>query len=170
MRHLRHSKIENIGSIQNAFIVSAATVIEGKDTNDLLVILDGDRYRTDEEKKAQLNKVLSGTEENHNEKIEKALSAIAEFSLPENTPPEKYIYDMLISIDSVSEVLECAKLIQNVNDSHEWLNKIIDQMNQPREIVLREIIDLISEHPDWSKYTQNIRNKLQEKANLLNLN
>ena len=95
---------------------------------------------------------------------------ITKFSLPENTPPEKYIYDMLISIDSDCEVSECAKFIQNVNDSHDWLNKIIDQMNQPREIVLRDIIDLVAEHPDWDKYTQNVRNKLQEKANLLNLN
>ena len=170
MKLLRYCRIQNIGSIQNAFTIAAAIVIDGRTADNVLIITDGDLYRTCEQKKAQIKKVLSGSESYHDEKIEKALSIITEFSLPENTPPEKYIYDMLISIDSDCEVLECAKFIQNVNDSHDWLNKIIEQMNQPREIVLQEIVALISEHPDWSKYTQNVRDKLQEKANLLNLN
>lgn len=169
MKLLRHSRIQNIGSIQNAFVVSSASIIEGRKTDDILVITDGDLYRTDEDKKTQIKKVLSGSEKDHDEKIEKALSMMTEFSLPDNTPPEKYIFDMLISMDSESEILGCVRFVQNVNNSHDWLNKIIDQMNQSREIILRDMIELVSEHPDWCKYTQKVRDKLQEKATMLKL-
>ncbi len=94
---------------------------------------------------------------------------MSELVLPENTPPEKYIFDMLVSIDSDSEISECAKFVQNVSDSHEWLNKIIEQMNQNREIVLRDIVEIVSEHTDWCRYTQNVREMLKEKATLLKL-
>lgn len=169
MKLLRHSRIQNIGSIQNAFVVSSAAIIEGRKTDDMLVITDGDLYRTDDDKKTQIKKVLSGSEKDHDEKIEKALSMMTEFSLPDNTPPEKYIFDMLISMDSESEILDCARFVQNVNNSHDWLNKIIDQMNQSREIILRDIVELVSEHPDWCKYTQKVRDKLHEKATILKL-
>ncbi len=68
MKLLRYSRIQNIGSIQNAFTVSAAAIIEGRKTDNMLIITDGDRYRTNEQKKSQLNKLLSGTEKNHDEK------------------------------------------------------------------------------------------------------
>lgn len=113
--------------------------------------------------------MLSGSEKDHDEKIEKALSIITELSLPENTPPEKYIFDMLTSLDSESEILECAKFVQNVNDSHDFLNQIVEQMNQNRGIVLRDIVEIVAEHTDWEKYTQKVRDILQEKANLFNL-
>lgn len=169
MKLLRHSRIQNIGSIQNAFVVSAASIIEGRKVDDMLVITDGDLYRTDADRKSQIKKVLSGSEKDHDEKIEKALSMMTELSLPDNTPPEKHIFDMLISMDSESEILECARFVNNVNNSHDWLNKIIEQMNQNREIVLRDIIELVSEHPDWCKYTQKVRDKIHEKASLLKL-
>jgi len=169
MKILRHSRIQNIGSIQNAFIVSAAAIIEGRKKDNMLIITDGDRYRTDEEKKTQIKKVLSGSEKDHEEKIEKALSIITELSLPEDTPPEKYIFDMLISLDSESEMLECANFVKNVSDSHDFLNQIVEQMNQNREIVLRDIVELVAEHTDWEGYTQKVRDRLQEKARLLNL-
>lgn len=169
MKLSRHSHIQNIGSIQNAFTVSAAAIIEERKIDSMLIITDGDRYRTDEEKKTQIKKVLSGSEKDHDEKIEKALSIITELSLPENTPPEKYIFDMLVSLDSESEISECAKFVQNVNDSHDWLNQIIQQMNQNRNIVLRDIVELVAEHSDWEKYTQKVRDQLQKKARLLNL-
>lgn len=169
MKLLRHSRIQNIGSIQNAFVVSAASIIEGRKIDDMLVITDGDLYRTDADRKSQIKKVLSGSEKDHDEKIEKALSMMTELSLPDNTPPEKHIFDMLISMDSESEILECARFVNNVNNSHDWLNKIIEQMNQSREIVLRDIIELVSEHPDWCKYTQKVRDKIHEKASLLKL-
>ena len=169
MKLLRHSRIQNIGSIQNAFVVSAASIIEGRKIDDMLVITDGDLYRTDADRKSQIKKVLSGSEKDHDEKIEKALSMMTELSLPDNTPPEKHMFDMLISMDSESEILECARFVNNVNNSHDWLNKIIEQMNQSREIVLRDIIELVSEHPDWCKYTQKVRDKIHEKASLLKL-
>lgn len=34
---------------------------------------------------------------------------ITQFVLPEDTPPEKYIYDLLLDLDDETELTECAK-------------------------------------------------------------
>ena len=67
------------------------------------------------------------------------------FVLPEDTSPEKYIYDLLLDLDDETELTECAKQIMSVNNSHEWLNQIIERMHQDRVIVLFQIIQDVAE-------------------------
>ena len=85
LRISRYVNIRNIGSAQNAFTLAAGMMIEGNSLEHRLIVLDGDVYRTDEDKKRQLRRLLSGTETNHDDKIDAALSLITQFSLPEGT-------------------------------------------------------------------------------------
>lgn len=166
----RHVKVRKIGSASNAFTVAASLVIQNDQPENILIVLDGDVYRTHDEKIYLIKKVFSGTETDHERKLNTALSMITQFVLPEDTPPEKYIYDLLLDLDSETELTECAKQIMSVNDSHEWLNKIIERMHQDRVIVLFQIIQDVAESEKWANYIAPIRNWLIGKRNELNLN
>ena len=169
LRISRYVNIRNIGSAQNAFTLAAGMMIEGNSLEHRLIVLDGDVYRTDEDKKRQLRRLLSGTETNHDDKIDAALSLITQFSLPEGNCPEKFIYDLLLDVDGADEATDCAKQVTGVVDSHDWLNQIVERMNQDRKIVLLKIIEQAAESDKWSTYVERVRRWLIEQAKALNL-
>jgi len=156
----RKIEIRLFGSVQNGLTLSAGSVLEGNDISSTLIVLDGDKYITEEEKQTQLKKIITGTESNHNEKIASALSIITQFSLPSNTAPEKYIHDMLITLDIDDEIINCAKNIKSAANTHDWLNDIIAYLGQSRAVLLYQIIELVSRHPDWENYISEVRNWL----------
>ncbi len=112
---------------------------------------------------------LSGTEIDHDDKIENAVSIINELVLPIGIQPEKHIYDMLVEMDQDLEIVKCAKRINAVRDSHQWLDKIVDELQQSEDIVLYQIIELVSEHHGWSDYVKNVREWFINKREMLNL-
>lgn len=166
---LKSTEIKYYGSIQNAFVLASAFVLEGENIDNTLIVTDGDRYNLAEDKEKQLNKVLSGTEEDHDVKISNALSIISQFTLPSGLAPEEYIHRMLVYMNDNNEITMCAKDIKNVGNSHDWINKIIERMSISREVGLYQIIENISDHPDWEPYTENIRGWLMKKREELNL-
>ena len=107
-------------------------------------MLDGDVYRSDEEKRKQILRKLTGTETDHDAKVERVLSAITEFCLPDKASPEKYIHEMITKAgpltDKDREIMHCANEITVVKNSHEWLNGIIERMNRDRGIMLFQIV------------------------------
>ena len=54
-------------------------------------------------------------------------------------------------------------------DSHDWLNQIVERMNQDRKIVLLKIIEQAAESDKWSTYVERVRRWLIEQAKVLNL-
>lgn len=158
----RHINVITYGSIENAFIVAAGKVLGREEINNVLIVTDGDKYVTDDEKKERLKKVLSGTEVGHEEKIEKALSIITQLNLPNNTPPEEYIHTMLISMDSDDECVECARRITSVMDSHDWIGEIEKEIGEG-DLVYSNIMNIVAENENWEAYVQNVRNWLIEK-------
>lgn len=164
-KDLKMRKYINIicyGAIENAFTVAAGKVLDGEELSKFLVVTDGDKYITREEKKKRLQSVLSGTEQEHGDKIEKALSIIVQFELPKNTPPEEYIHSMLVAMDSEEECVTCAKKIRNVNNSHEWIGKIEEQMGTGK-YVYYDIMEVVAENENWLKYVENIQKWIKEK-------
>ena len=134
-----------------------------------MIVTDGDKYIGDDEKRKQLNLKLSGTESDHNDKINKALSLITQFTLPKNTAPEKYLHDLLMDLDNEDEITEIAKTITNPKDSHGWINDILKSIEVDENVTLCKIVDTISTHPEYSKYTEGIKNWLAPKKAELNL-
>ena len=169
LRISRYIDIRNIGSAQNAFTLAAGMIIEGTPLEHRLIVLDGDVYRTNEDKKKQLSRLLSGTETDHDDRISAALSLITQFSLPEGISPEKFIHDLLLDVDGADEVTDCAKRVTGVTDSHDWLNQIVERMNQKRNIVLFKIIEQAAESCKWPAYVEQVRSWLIEQAKALGL-
>ncbi len=165
----KYVRITEFGAIESAFTIAASLVINDAPCNNILIVTDGDKYITDDQKRNQLNLKLSGTESDHNNKIEKALSLITQFTLPENTAPEKYLHDLLIELDNENEITEIAKTITNPKDSHGWINDILKSIEVDENITLSKIIDTISTHRDYSIYIEKIKNWLAPKKRELNL-
>jgi len=97
----------------------------------MLFVLDGDIYKTDEEQKKQIDKVLTGTTDKDNILRETALTRITQFVLPDGEKPEKYYHSLICNIDDnklnndeeYNEILRVARDIQNVGDSHKFFDK-----------------------------------------------
>lgn len=166
---LRYVRIIKFGASSNAYVIAASYILKQERYDNILFVLDGDVDREDEEKQKAVNKVLSGTEADHEAKVNQAVSMIKQFHLPENTAPEKHIFDMLIQMDSSNEIVGHAKRLKAVRDSHEWLDELTDRMGQSEEWTLSHIMDIVAENPGWEDYIQEVRDWLVEKRGELEL-
>ena len=170
----RHVSIKIIGSSENAFTLAAGLVLQDESLlYNKLIILDGDVYTSYEDKEKQISKKLSGTETNHQAKIDLALSIITQLNIPQKKSPEKFLYDMItenaILSNATNEIQYCASQITVVNDSHEWIDVIVERMNQCREVVLFQIMNTVESHKDWPHYIDNVYQWLSTKKQELGL-
>lgn len=166
----RHTKITNIGSASNAFTLAAGWVLDGGCAMDnRLIVLDGDVYRTESDKIKQLEGVLSGTERDHQARINSALLVLTQLELPEGISPEKFIYDLIVSLNRADEVTDCAKQITSVADTHQWLNEIVARMHQDRKLVMYQIVESATESEKWPAYIAPVYSWLESRKNALGL-
>jgi AAA15 family ATPase/GTPase len=158
----RHINIITFGSIENAFTVAAGKVLGKENINNILIVTDGDELVTIEDKTKRLNAILTGTESDHEEKVNKALSMITQFDLPVGMKPEKFVHSMLIRMDKDDECIVCARNITSVKESHDWIGKIEIQMGIG-DLIYDHIMNIVSENECWWKYVNNIREWLKQK-------
>ena len=141
------------GAMENAFTVAAAKVLEGQDCTNTLILLDGEKYHTLDEKLVPIQKRFSGTESDIEEKWNQAASMISMFNLPNDTAPEKFFHDLVLENgDAANELVVAAAEIQAVHDTHEWLYNIQTKLNDTESNVVRDIIDMASNSAKWNDY------------------
>ena len=152
------------GAIENAFTLAASFVIQNEDIINKLILLDGDRYITPEEKVQQINKKLTGTEIDADEKRDAALSIIQEFILPEGISPEQFIHDMIIkSFPEEHEMYTAALEIKAVSDTHEWVYGICEKLGEEIPSIIREVFIYAWEDEAFQTYLEQIYNWLELK-------
>lgn len=157
--HNMSAKVDVIkfGAVENAFTIASAKILSASDVTNTLIILDGDRYRTTEEKLSQIKKRLSGTEQDVCEKWEEAMAIITQFDLPLGTPPEQFFHNVLIENGDVSsELVLAASEIRAVKDAHEWIYNIRQKLNDSEENIVRDIISIASTSEAWKDYIKPI--------------
>lgn len=163
-------EIKKFGSIENAFTLAAGMVLKQENTQNILVVLDGDRYQTAEEKCTRIEKVLSGTEMDIEEKRSTTLSIITQYNLPlPESSPEYNIYSMLCELPKTSdenEIIKVARRIQAVKDSHDWIDNITKRIDDSSEIIIYEILKLVSTSPKWNSYIEPIALWLSSRIDL----
>jgi len=163
-------EIQQYGSIENAFTLAAGMILKNEDTQNVLIVLDGDKYQNRNEKLKQIKKVLSGTEMDIDEKQNAALDIITQYALPfPQSSPEFNIYSMLCSLPSSpeeNEIIKAARRINAVRDSHNWINSITRQIDDSSDIITHEVLKLISTSPQWSSYIEPIITWLSDRSNL----
>ena len=161
--------IKQYGSCTNAFVASCGMHMLGQTLEHKLFVLDGDRYRTEEDRKNQLKKFYSGTEPDKEQKRDEVLRHILQLNLPVGEQPEKYINHILIGeIENPNaEIVALARNIIEPDEPHKYIDDIIDGLGDEENVGLYKVIEELAKHPEWNTYTEFVRNWLiNEKKNL----
>jgi len=166
----KRTEIHIFGAIDNAFVASVGLDITKENLDNILFVLDGDRYRTNAEKETMMKTKYSGTESDKEERRQKALSIIKQFNLPESVAPEEYICKMLQKSTESNEIVDISKQITTVPDPHLYLNELLEQLGESRDVGLTQIIKEFKKNKlIWKIYTKDVQNWIKDRKAKLNL-
>lgn len=159
------------GSCFNAFVASCGLHMLGQSLEHKLFVLDGDLYRTEEERTEQLEKVYTGTEPDKDDKRRQVLTKITMFNLPEGMQPEEYINQILQKTvaGSNEEIVSLAEGIIEPDNPHKYIDDIIVGLGDSDEVGLHKIVEELSKHPEWFNYIQFVRQWLENEKLVLGL-
>lgn len=162
MKMLRHINILQFGSIENSFVVAVGKVLGGDDINNILIVTDGDKYISEDEKRTRINSILTGSEIGREKKIQRAQSIISQFNLPVGLKPEEYIHGKLIRMEDDNEIVRCAKSLRNVDDSHKLITEIGERLGLGKRIY-EHIMEIVPKDSEWEQYIENVKIWLEGK-------
>lgn len=168
----KHVSVQRFGAAINCFTVLAGLRLRGENCENSIFVLDGDVYRTQEEHERRLEAVLTGNDEHVKSLRKSSLEKIKCLNLPESAKPEKYIHSIIIGLEDNddrerNEIIEVAKQIVVVDNSHKYVDDIIDRLAWSRDAGLSKIIDLFSSTPEWPNYITNVNDWLILQVSLL---
>lgn len=149
---LKHCAIHRFGAATNAFAVAAGLYLAGKLNEQVIILTDGDVYTTEAERLEQIEDILTGNDPAAGERRLDCIRHINQYHLPANTPPEKYIWEQLRNSDRDEELNDMARNIQAVDDTHKYVDDIINDIGLSREVALSQIIHSLSQEPTWDDY------------------
>jgi hypothetical protein len=141
---------------------------EDSNLENMLFVLDGDVYRTSEERAGQIAKILTGDTPRFESLRTNSLEYVRQFIIDDNYKPEKYLHKMLIDLtdqdnEEYNEIIRVARDIRVTDNSHKYVDDIIKRMDFDRSVGLKMIIDVIARSSRWGDYTEEIRNWLISK-------
>jgi AAA15 family ATPase/GTPase len=164
----KYVNVSRYGAAQNCFTTAAGMMLSNKLTRDSLFILDGDRYSTTKEKNERIKNVLTGTSHESQQMRENILNHIVQFNIPEGYAPEAYIHTLINELKINNEIVDTAKEIQNVENTHKYVDEIIERIGyKNKEVGLSKIIDIVSMHESWEDFISPIKSWLITRVNQL---
>ena len=131
----------------NSFTLLSGFELDNKLNKNIVAVLDGDVYKTGEEKLKQIQDKITG-QALDNEQAD-VLSHIIKYNLPSNYKPEKWIREMIITTSSEiipnnNELKQVLTDIHSVDDDHKYVNDAIERLDYDKAIGLSKIIELAS--------------------------
>ena len=164
--------IQHFGAAINSFTAVAGLLFSNQSIDNSLFILDGDVYSTETEKTVQLKRVITGTDALADDYKARALEAINQYQLPQNVKPEPFLHEIIKNITSSlsaehQEIVDVANDIHVADDSHRYIDDIIDRLGLERSVGLNKIIELVSTTPEWDTYTADIQVWLDQRISPL---
>lgn len=161
----RFVSVHRYGAAMNCFTVLGGLLVDGDECEITLFVLDGDVYREDTDKIKHINGAITGTGDHVNDLRARALPLIKQFSLPVGAKPERYIHGIISNMDETGndefdEIIEIAKEIIVVDNSHKYVDDIIEKLGYDRSRGLSKIIDLLSTSDEWDGYIEEINDWL----------
>ena len=131
-----------------------------------LFVIDGDVYRTTEEKRHQIEQVLTGDTQRHQTLREEALTKVTQFILEEGYSPERYISSLIKNLEGYddNEIKQAALDIVSADDEHNYIDVILDRLGEDRASGLRRILELASKSQQWDNYINPVEEWIISKA------
>lgn len=162
LRGKRLVSIQRFGAASNSFTAVAGLLFGNQNITNTLFVLDGDVYPTQQDKLQRLNKVITGTDKLSEDYKAQALDVIKQYSLPSDTKPEPYLHEIICNIEQseneeFQEIIDAAKDIVVADESHKYINDIIERLGLERKVGLSKIIDLVATTEAWNEYTAEIK-------------
>ena len=165
---LDYVSVIRFGDASNAFSVAAGLHIEGALSERQLIMIDGDVYRTDEEKLKMMKKRYAGNEAGKDVIRQQALQRIKEFKLPEHEQPEHYLWSILKTKEG--KLSELANGIDdNQGDRHGYIYDVYQLQGESREIFLKELIEVLEADGQWANYVSEVQSWAQARKQELGL-
>ncbi|WP_067522856.1 AAA family ATPase [Endozoicomonas ascidiicola] len=169
LRMAKYVSIQRYGAAINCFTTVGGLLLSGENCESSLFVLDGDVFRSDEEQQVRMNKVITGHDQHALTSKATALDRIKQFILPENEKPEKYIHSLICDLEhsdneEFNEIIDVANEIIVTDDSHKYIDDIIDRLGWDKSTGLSKIIDILSTSDTWSQYVEPIHSWLEAKA------
>lgn len=165
----RYCEINTFGDIQNGFTVAAVKAVENKDIKNILVVLDGDKYVSEEEKQSILKKRFSGNTPYEEEIRAKSLSLIKEYNHPQHKSPDRFIIDTVRDLNKESEIHDIVVALGELQNDHDYTEQIADELGIDRKAAGEELIREIQNSDEWKNYVQPIYEWLQNRKQNLAL-
>jgi AAA15 family ATPase/GTPase len=168
LKGMRFISVQRFGAAINSFTAVAGLLFSNQNIDNALFVLDGDIYSSHEEKMDKLDRVITGTDELSRDYKASAVQVIKQYNLPKNVKPEPFLHQAISNIlthlnDEQQEIVDAAKDIVAVDESHQYIDDIINRLGLERSVGLSKIIDLVSTTDIWEDYTRDIRTWLEEK-------
>lgn len=158
----RHVEIIKFGAAINAFSVASGLMLSNNLDDKVIFVLDGDEYKSDEEKAKRINETLTGTSKDNEQMRESLKEKIIQFNLPDKMRPELYIHKLLNELENDSEIISYAKDIHKEDDTHKYVDEIIYGLGLIKEVGLSKVIDTVKVHPEWEEYIRTVKEWLIE--------
>jgi len=169
----RFVEISRFGAADNCFTLAAALLLSQQDLKNSLLVLDGDKHATAQEREARMKKALTGDAPNDIQRRQEALNKIVQYCPQGLHCPEQELYTMVISIPlgidlAENEVITAALNVGAVADAHHYVDNVITSLGEDRTIGLRRIVDVAAKCAAWGQYVAPLKAWLDEKhANLV---
>ena len=171
LRGKKYISIQRYGAAINCFTTVGGLLLSGESCDNSAFVLDGDVYRTNEEKNERINKVITGHDCQAASSRDTALSKIYQFDLPAGSQPEQYLHSIITAQhesdnEEFNEIIDAAKEIVVVDNEHNYMDDLISRLGWDKNTGLVKIIDLISTTDAWEPYINDIKNWMREKIEL----
>ncbi len=162
-------EIIKIGSIENSFTLASGLILEKKDCSNMAVLLDGDKYTTDDEKEDRLKKMISGTDLDAEENRKNAKKIIIQYDSPNQLSPEEFLYSLIVDLSKEniqSDIIKMALKINSVVDKHEYINIIKKRLELSDREIVNDIAILLTNCEKWNKYICPLEEWLEQRRDL----
>jgi ABC-type lipoprotein export system ATPase subunit len=169
----RFVEISRFGAADNCFTLAAALLLGQQDLENSLLVLDGDKHSTVQEREARMKKALTGDAPNDVQRRQEALNKIIQYCSHETRCPEQELHSMVISVQqgndlAENEVIMSALNIGAVADAHHYVDNVVASLGEDRSGGLRRIVEVAAKSTTWGQYVAPLRKWLDEKhANLV---
>ena len=172
----RHVQVGRYGPAVNAFALATGLLLSGQALVNCLIVLDGDRFGKPKERRNQIKKVLTGDQPEHDKQRRAVYAKVRSFRPFHDLSPEQMLHRMLQAVPAnglttaeEQELLEIAQSVQNVSNKHAFVDLIIQQTGENREVGLSKIVSIAAKAPEWDCFTRVVRTWLRSRSNALNL-
>lgn len=170
----KYVSITKYGSIENAFTLTSAMILQSdRNLENIIIVLDGDKYRSNDSKLTRIKKVLTGNQAEDESRRIQAVSKITQFIIPDGYAPEKYFHQLICDSNENSlniEELDIVRSVQeNINpgNTHKFFDNIIIRFDWDRKMGLSKLVDIIAKTNEWNDIKSNIQNWLNMKKDLV---